>query len=131
MVKHHTMNQNLMRNGCDFCVYLSTQQEFGGSDSGQRPDEQISWGKIRVDANPVKLHGEATCLLPLIVQQTFYKNLEKERKEKGAASYVGEKDEKLNYDPALIYNKEYTTSEHAIERQKLDKLGLGMKNLDM
>lgn len=30
-------------------------QEFDGSDSGARPDEAISWGKIRVDCKPVKV----------------------------------------------------------------------------
>ncbi|CAK8998953.1 Deoxyhypusine synthase (DHS) [Durusdinium trenchii] len=54
LVKHHCMNANLMRNGADFVVYVSTAQEFDGSDSGARPDEAVSWGKIRVDAQPVK-----------------------------------------------------------------------------
>ena len=44
-----------MRNGADFAVYLNTAQEFDGSDSGARPDEAISWGKIRVGAQPVKV----------------------------------------------------------------------------
>ena len=29
-------------------------EEFDGSDSGARPDEAVSWGKIRMDATPVK-----------------------------------------------------------------------------
>jgi hypothetical protein len=63
--KHHTCNANLMRNGADFAVYVSTAQEFDGSDSGARPDEAISWGKIRIDAKPVKVgpHGSATSQL--------------------------------------------------------------------
>lgn len=44
-----------MRNGADFAVYINTAQEFDGSDSGARPDEAISWGKIRIDAKPVKV----------------------------------------------------------------------------
>ena len=55
LVKHHTCNANLMRNGADFSVFVNTGQEFDGSDSGAKPDEAISWGKIRIDANPVKL----------------------------------------------------------------------------
>ena len=43
-----------MRNGADFAVYVNTAQEFDGSDSGARPDEAVSWGKIRADATPVK-----------------------------------------------------------------------------
>ena len=30
-------------------------EEFDGSDSGARPDEAVSWGKIRMDARPVKV----------------------------------------------------------------------------
>lgn len=71
LVKHHAMNANLMRNGADFCVYVNTAQEFDGSDSGARPDEAVSWGKIRVDAKPVKIYAEATLVVPLLVAKTF------------------------------------------------------------
>uniref|UniRef100_A0A8C3BN07 Deoxyhypusine synthase n=1 Tax=Cairina moschata TaxID=8855 RepID=A0A8C3BN07_CAIMO len=57
LVKHHIANANLMRNGADFSVYVNTAQEFDGSDSGARPDEAVSWGKIRMDATPVKVQG--------------------------------------------------------------------------
>lgn len=43
------------RNGADYAVYINTAQEFDGSDSGARPDEAVSWGKIRMDAQPVKV----------------------------------------------------------------------------
>ena len=49
-------------------------QEFDGSDSGAKPDEAISWGKIKIDANPVKVCAEATLVFPLIVSQTFAKD---------------------------------------------------------
>ena len=55
---------------CLWCV----EQEFDGSDSGARPDEAVSWGKIRVDAHPVKVYGDATILFPLLVAQTFARN---------------------------------------------------------
>ena len=45
----------MQRNGADFSVFINTAQEFDGSDSGARPDEAISWGKIRMDAKPVKV----------------------------------------------------------------------------
>ena len=64
-----------MRNGADFAVYINTAQEFDGSDSGARPDEAVSWGKIRADARPIKVHGDATILFPLIISQTFAKAL--------------------------------------------------------
>ncbi len=71
LVKHHTCNANLMRNGADFAVFVNTGQEFDGSDSGARPDEAVSWGKVRVDAKPVKVYGDATLVFPLLVAETF------------------------------------------------------------
>lgn len=71
VVKHHTANANLMRNGADYCVYLNTASEFDGSDSGARPDEAVSWGKIKKEATPVKVYAEATLILPLLVAETF------------------------------------------------------------
>ncbi|ESO83735.1 hypothetical protein LOTGIDRAFT_222351 [Lottia gigantea] len=79
VVKHHTCNANLMRNGADFSVFVNTASEFDGSDSGARPDEAISWGKIKKDARPVKVYGEASLIFPLMVAQSFAKR-EKEFK---------------------------------------------------
>lgn len=93
LIKHHICNANLMvspirkmkikkrlqhvhifqRNGADFSVFINTASEFDGSDSGARPDEAISWGKIKKDATPVKIYAEATLVLPLLVAQTFAK----------------------------------------------------------
>ncbi|KAL7588561.1 deoxyhypusine synthase [Lactuca sativa] len=69
--KHHICNANMMRNGADYAVYINTAQEFDGSDSGARPDEAVSWGKIRVSAKSVKVHCDATIAFPLLVAQTF------------------------------------------------------------
>ena len=76
LVKHHTCNANLMRNGADYSVYINTGNEFDGSDSGASPDEAISWGKIRINATPVKVCADATVIFPLIVSQTFAKDVE-------------------------------------------------------
>jgi deoxyhypusine synthase len=76
VAKHHINNANLMRNGADFAVSINTAQEFDGSDSGAKPDEAVSWGKIRPEANPVKVCADATLLFPLLVAQTFKKNFE-------------------------------------------------------
>ncbi|CAK0888318.1 unnamed protein product [Prorocentrum cordatum] len=103
VVKHHCMNANLMRNGADFVVYVSTAQEFDGSDSGARPDEAKSWGKIRVDAEPVKIYSEATLVVPLIVARTFAARLERgEWRPEGR-----------------IFDKNYTASEAEVEKKKL------------
>lgn len=53
--KHHICNANMMRNGADYAVFINTAQEFDGSDSGARPDEAVSWGKIRGSAKTIKV----------------------------------------------------------------------------
>ncbi|XP_075228957.1 deoxyhypusine synthase [Lycorma delicatula] len=73
VVKHHICNANLMRNGADYAVFINTASEFDGSDSGARPDEAISWGKIKKNASPVKIYAEATLVFPLLVGETFAK----------------------------------------------------------
>lgn len=55
IVKHHIANANLMRNGAESAVYINTGQEFDGSDAGARPDEAVSWGKIKANAASVKV----------------------------------------------------------------------------
>lgn len=80
LVKHHTCNANLMRNGADYAVYINTGQEFDGSDSGATPDEAVSWGKIKSAAEPVKIYSEATLVFPMIVSQTFLKAYEQSAK---------------------------------------------------
>ena len=81
LVKHHICNANLMRNGADYSVFINTGQEFDGSDSGAAPDEAISWGKIRITAAPVKVSMDATVAFPLIVSQTFAKDVEDWKKK--------------------------------------------------
>ncbi|KAL2371290.1 Deoxyhypusine synthase [Blastomyces gilchristii] len=71
LVKHHIANACLMRNGAESAVYINTAQEFDGSDAGARPDEAVSWGKIKPDAKSVKVYAEATVAFPLIVAATF------------------------------------------------------------
>ncbi|CCM04041.1 uncharacterized protein FIBRA_06199 [Fibroporia radiculosa] len=69
--KHQIANAMLIRNGADFSVYINTGQEFDGSDSGARPDEAVSWGKIRAGAEAVKVFADATLVFPLLVAATF------------------------------------------------------------
>ncbi|KAI9172988.1 Deoxyhypusine synthase [Blastocladiella emersonii ATCC 22665] len=80
VVKHHICNANLMRNGADYAVFVNTGQEFDGSDAGARPDEAVSWGKIRLDGESVKIYADATIVFPLLVANTFA------RKDKPAAA---------------------------------------------
>ena len=67
-------------------MYINTGQEFDGSDSGARPDEAVSWGKIKAGAQSVKVcmftrhsrnahfkqvFADATLVFPLLVAATF------------------------------------------------------------
>lgn len=63
VVKHHIANACLMRNGAESAVYINTAQEFDGSDAGARPDEAVSWGKIKGDADSVKASAAPPALL--------------------------------------------------------------------
>jgi len=85
VMKHHICNANLMRNGAEFSVFINTGNEFDGSDSGASPDEAVSWGKIKMTAQPVKVFAEATLVFPLIVAQTFAKKVAADQKAKGSA----------------------------------------------
>jgi len=69
--KHQIANAMLIRNGADYSVFINTGQEFDGSDSGARPDEAVSWGKIRAGAEAVKVFADATLVFPLLVAATF------------------------------------------------------------
>ncbi|KAH6900154.1 Deoxyhypusine synthase [Thelonectria olida] len=79
VVKHHIANACLMRNGAESAVYINTAQEFDGSDAGARPDEAVSWGKIKIGADSVKVYLEATACFPFIVANTFAKDIPQRR----------------------------------------------------
>ena len=63
-----------MRNDADFSVYFNIAQEFDGSDSGARPDEAVSWGKIKVGAKSTKAYAEISLVFPVILAETFASN---------------------------------------------------------
>lgn len=75
VVKHHIANACLMRNGAERAVFINTANEFDGSDAGARPDEAVSWGKIKAagEGESVKVFAEATVVFPMIVAATFIK----------------------------------------------------------
>lgn len=74
IMKHHICNANLMRNGADYVVYINSGEEWDGADSNARPDEAVSWGKVKdKNSESIKVFGDATILFPLIVAKTFAK----------------------------------------------------------
>lgn len=72
IVKHHTLNANLFRNGAEYCVFINNASEFDGSDAGANIDEAVSWGKIKKDNTGVKVFGDATIIFPLIVAGVYF-----------------------------------------------------------
>lgn len=73
IMKHHICNANLMRNGADYAVYINSGEEWDGADSNARPDEAVSWGKMKGKGEAIKVFGDATILFPLLVAETFGK----------------------------------------------------------
>ncbi len=65
--KHHVIWWNQFREGLDYCIYLTTAQEYDGSLSGAMPREAISWGKLRPSARQAAVFGDVTITLPLLV----------------------------------------------------------------
>ena len=65
--KHHTLGVNLIREGLDYAVYVTTSSPWDGSLSGARPSEAVSWGKIQKRSSSVTVDGDATVVFPLII----------------------------------------------------------------
>ncbi|MDR2846170.1 MAG: deoxyhypusine synthase [Candidatus Methanoplasma sp.] len=64
--KHHVIWWNQFRGGLDYCIYLTTAEEYDGSLSGARIREAVSWGKVKSNAKKMTVEGDATITLPLI-----------------------------------------------------------------
>lgn len=73
VVKHHILNANMFRNGANYAVYVNTAQEFDGSDAGALPEEAISWGKLSENCESVKVYGDSSIILPILVGESFAK----------------------------------------------------------
>ncbi|MEM2876094.1 MAG: deoxyhypusine synthase [Candidatus Bathyarchaeia archaeon] len=65
--KHHTLWWNQFKEGLDYAVYVSTAVEWDGSLSGARPQEAISWSKIKEKAEHLMIEGDASLILPIMV----------------------------------------------------------------
>jgi deoxyhypusine synthase len=67
--KHHTIGVNLLRNGLDYAVYVTTSSPWDGSLSGARTQEAVSWGKIGEQAKHITIDCDATIAFPLIMEK--------------------------------------------------------------
>jgi deoxyhypusine synthase len=71
--KHSVLLAQIFRNGADYVVYINTGISEDGSDSGAGTNEAVTWGKIRPNAESVKVFGDATILFPILVAESFAK----------------------------------------------------------
>ena len=69
--KHHVIWWSQFSNGLDYAVYITTAVEYDGSLSGAKTHEAISWGKIKEKADNVTINGDATVLLPLMINALY------------------------------------------------------------
>jgi deoxyhypusine synthase len=69
--KHHTIWWNQFKGGLDHVVYITSAVEYDGSLSGAQTREAISWGKIKEKSDNVTINGDATVLLPLMINALF------------------------------------------------------------
>ena len=75
--KHHIIWWNQYKNGLDHAVYITTATEYDGSLSGAETREAISWGKIKEEADNVTINGDATVILPLMINAIYERLLPK------------------------------------------------------
>ncbi|MBN2066899.1 MAG: deoxyhypusine synthase [Candidatus Diapherotrites archaeon] len=73
--KHHLIGANILRDGLDYAVYISTATELDGSLSGARTHEAKSWGKLREKAENVNVFCDATIAFPLIAESLRKKKI--------------------------------------------------------
>lgn len=64
--KHHLIGINILREGLNYAIYMTTANEGDGSLSGAKPKEAKSWSKIKEDANNVCVEGDVTLTFPLL-----------------------------------------------------------------
>ncbi len=66
IAKHHLIGVNILREGLDYAVYVTTGSEGDGSLSGARPKEAKSWSKLKEGGNSVCIEGDATIVFPFL-----------------------------------------------------------------
>ncbi|MBI5618029.1 MAG: deoxyhypusine synthase family protein [Gammaproteobacteria bacterium] len=69
--KHMICNAAIFGGGARYAVYVNNATEGDGSNAGAPIDEAVTWGKIRAGAQSVKVEGEATLVVPLLVAAAF------------------------------------------------------------
>ncbi len=69
--KHHTIGVNILKEGLDYAVYVTTSSPWDGSLSGATPNEAKSWSKIKEDGTTATVYGDAAVVFPLIMAKVL------------------------------------------------------------
>ena len=68
--KHYNLNAQIFKEGFDYAIYLTTANEYDGSDSGGNQEEAKTWAKIKLNAPTAKVRADFTITLPLLIAAT-------------------------------------------------------------
>jgi len=71
--KHFALNNSILRGGYDWSITITTAMPFDGSDSGGNEEEAKTWHKLRESSENVRIYADATLVLPMILNNTFFK----------------------------------------------------------
>ena len=69
--KHMICNAAIFAGGATHAVYVNNSTEGDGSNAGAPIDEAVTWGKIKAGAQAVKIEGEATLVMPLLIAGAY------------------------------------------------------------
>jgi len=69
--KHMLCNAAIFAGGASYAVYVNNAVESDGSNAGASIDEAVTWGKVRADARAVKVEGEATLVMPMLIAGAY------------------------------------------------------------
>jgi deoxyhypusine synthase len=75
--KHYILNANIFKEGFDYCVYITTSNEYDASDSGANQEEAVTWAKIKPNAQRIKVVCDASIAFPMLVAGTFARSNKK------------------------------------------------------
>ncbi len=78
--KHHTLIANLLREGIDLAVQITTDRPEPGGLSGATLEEAISWGKIKEGGLSTTVICDATICFPIIIAAVLDRVKTRERR---------------------------------------------------
>ena len=71
VAKHHAILANLLRDGMDYAVYMTTAHAHAGSLSGATTSEAKSWGKIKGEGDAITVIGDVSITFPLVMTRVL------------------------------------------------------------